>query len=94
MADMALFIQEKGVVYVPVPTPDGGVIWVYPDLIEDKNQWTTVLSKKYKGKAKASSCNVVCAFLKVDYDDPPLTDFEQETIVLVTQTEAPLVAKT
>jgi len=34
-------------------------MWVYPDIIEIQ-QWTTVTHKKSKGKAKASSSNVVC----------------------------------
>jgi len=48
--------QEKGL--VPIPTPQGEIIWVHPDLM-DGQQWTTVTNRKSKGKAKASSCNVV-----------------------------------
>ena len=72
--------QEKGL--VSVPTPRGEVMWVHPDLI-DGQQWTTVTSRKSKGKAKASSCNVVCASSReAKTDIPSLTDSEEETIVL------------
>ena len=75
--------QEKGL--VPVPTPQGEIMWVYPDLI-DGQQWTTVTSRKSKGKAKASSCNVVCASSReAETDIPPLTDSEEETIVLAAE---------
>ena len=60
--------QEKGL--VPIPTPQGGIMWVYPDLVEGQ-QWTTVTNRKSKGKAKASLCNVVCASSqKVETDVP------------------------
>jgi len=45
-------------------------MWVHPDLVEGQ-QWTTVTGKKSKDKAKASPCNVVCAFsLEVETDVP------------------------
>ena len=50
--------QEKGL--VPVPTPRGKIMWVHPNIV-DSQQWTTVTNRKSKGKAKASSCHVVCA---------------------------------
>ena len=72
--------QEKGL--VPVFTPHGEVMWVHPDLM-DGQQWTTVTSRKSKGKAKATSCNVVCASSReAETDVPSLTDSEEETIVL------------
>ena len=51
--------QEKGLVLVP--TPQGEIMSVHPDLVEDQ-QWTTVTNRKSRGNAKASPCNVVCAF--------------------------------
>ena len=64
--------QEKGL--VPIPTPQGEIMWVHLDLVESQ-QWTTVTYRKSKGKAKASSCNVVCAsFQKAETDVPSLTD--------------------
>jgi len=41
--------QEKGL--VPVPTPQGEIMWAHPDLVEGQ-QWTTVTSRKSRGKQK------------------------------------------
>ena len=55
---------------------------------------TTVTNRKSKSKAKASPCNVVCASSReAETDVPSLTDSE-ETIVLATELNAPLVAET
>ena len=79
--------QEKGL--VPVPTPEGGIMWVHPDLV-DEQQWTTVTNKKSKGKGKASSCHVICASsLEAETNVPSLTDSEGETIVLATEPNPP-----
>ena len=79
---------------VPVPTPQGETIWVYPDLMEGQ-QWTTVTSRKSRGKAKVLPCNVVCdSSREAVFDVPSLTDFEEETIVLAAELNAPLVAET
>ena len=84
--------QEKG--RVPVPTPQGKIMWVHPDLLEGQ-QWTTVTNRKSKGKAKASSCNVVCASSQeAETDVPSITDSEEETIVLAAELNKPLVAET
>ena len=75
--------QEKGL--VPVPTPQGEVMWVHPDLM-DGQQWTTVTRRRSKGKAKASSCNVVCASSQeAETDVPSLTDSKEKTIALATE---------
>ena len=75
--------QEKGP--VPVATPQGGIMWIHPDLVEDQ-QWTTITNKKSKGKAKASSCNVMCASPReAETDVPSLTDSEEETIILAVE---------
>ena len=72
--------QEKEL--IPIPTPQGEIMWVHPDLV-DGQQWTTVTNRKSKGKTKASSYNVVCAsFREVETDVPSLTDSEEETIAL------------
>ena len=60
--------QEKGL--VPVPTPREEIMWVHPDLVNSQ-QWTTVTNRKSKGKAKASSCNVVCASSREAETDIP-----------------------
>ena len=67
-------------------------MWVHPDLM-DSQQWTTVTSRRSKGKAKASSCNVVCTSSReAETDVPSLTDSEKETIVLAAESNQPLVA--
>ena len=48
--------KEKGL--IRIPTPRGEIMWVHPDIVESQ-QWTTVTNRKSKGKAKASSSNVV-----------------------------------
>jgi len=84
--------QEKGL--VSIPTPQGEIMWVHPNLVKSQ-QWTTVTNRKSKGKAKASPCNVVCAFSqKTEIDVPSLTDSEEETIILVAELDASLVAET
>ena len=60
--------QEKGL--VPIPIPQGEIMWVHPDLV-DGPQWTTVTNRNSKGKAKASSCNVVCASSREAETDVP-----------------------
>jgi len=58
-------------------------------------QWTTIINNKSKGKARASSCNVVCASSReAETDVPSLTNSEEETIVLAAELNEPLVAKT
>jgi len=72
--------QEKGL--IPIPTPQGEIMWVHPNLVEGQ-QWTVVTNRKSKGKVKASSCNVVCASSQeAETDVPSLTDSEEETINL------------
>jgi len=84
--------QEKGL--MPIPTPQGEIIWVHPDLMKSQ-QWTTVTYRKSKGKAKASPCNVVCASSrKAETDVPSLFDSEEETINLAAEPNAPFMAET
>ena len=65
-------------------------MWVHPDLVNEQ-QWTTVTNRKSKGKAKASSCNVVCASSReAETDVPSLTDSEEETIVLTAEPNQPM----
>ena len=84
--------QEKGL--IPILTPQGKVMWVHLDLV-DSQQWTTVTSRTSKGKAKASSCNVVCASSReAETAVPSLTDSEEETTVLAAEPNKPLVVET
>jgi len=79
---------------MPIPTPQGEIMWVHPDLVEGQ-QWTTVTNRKSKGKVKASPYNVVCASSReAETDVPSLTDSEEETIVLAVEPNAPLMAET
>lgn len=43
---------------VPVFAPNGGIIWVHPDLVEIDGQWTTTSRKKSKSKGKAKPCHM------------------------------------
>ena len=61
----------------------------------DGQQWTTVTNRKSKGKAKASSCNVVCASSQeAETDVLSLTDSEEEMIILAAELNKPLVTET
>ena len=70
-------------------------MWVLPDLVEGQ-QWTTVTNRKSRGKAKFSSCNVVCASSQEAETDilSLTTDSEEETIVLAAKLNKPLVTET
>jgi len=69
-------------------------MWVHLGLVESQ-QWTTVTNRKSKGKAKALSCNVVCASSwEAETDVPSLTDSEEKTIVLAAELNEPLVVET
>jgi len=84
--------KEKGL--VSVPALHGEIMWAHPDIIESQ-EWTTVTNRKSKGKAKASSCNMVCASLReVKMDVTSLTDSEEEKIILAVEHDAPPVAGT
>ena len=48
--------HEKGL--VSIPTPQGEIMWVHPDLVDDQ-QWTTITNRKSKGKTKASFLSLI-----------------------------------
>ena len=53
-------------------------MWVHPDLIKDQ-QWTVGNRKKAKGKAKASSCNMIgVSTVEEETNIASLTDSEEE----------------
>ena len=61
--------------------------------MEDQ-QWTTITNRKSRGKAKASSCNVVCASSQeVETDIALVTNSEEETIILAEEPNAPLMVE-
>ena len=78
--------KEKG--FVLVLTPRENIMSVYPDIIKNQ-QWTSVTNKMSKGKAKASSYNMVCAFSReAEIDVASITDSEKKEIVLATEQSA------
>ena len=75
--------EKKGM--VQYATPSSQSIWVHPDLLEDE-QWTSVTSKRSKGKGKA--CHAVSAALEDEgAETASLTDYDEEGATLATQTE-------
>ena len=64
-------------------------MWVHPNIMQSQ-QWTTVTSKKSKGKARASSSNVVSiSTRKTEEDVASLTISGDEESVFVADTGAP-----
>ena len=79
--------KEKGLVHVP--TPRGETMWVYPDIIESQ-QWMTITNRKFKGKAKAFSSNVVgISTRETEKDVASLTSSGDEKPLLLTQVHLP-----
>jgi len=69
-------------------------MWVHPDIIKSQ-QWTTVTSKKSKGKAKASSSNVVSIFTReMEEDVVSLTSLGDEESALIADMGAPPASST
>ena len=82
--------QEKDL--VPVPTPQGEIMWVHPDLV-DGQQWTIVTNRKSKGKRFVLQCR--CASSReAETDIPSLTNLEEETITLAAEINKPLATET
>jgi hypothetical protein len=75
--------EKKGM--VQYATPSGQSMWVHPDLLEDE-QWTSVTSKRSKGKGKA--CHIVSASLEDEgAETASLTDSDEDRVALTTQAE-------
>ena len=69
-------------------------MWVHPDIVESQ-QWTTVTSRKSKGKAKASSSNVVGISTRETEEDVAfLTSSGEEESTFTADTVAPPMSKT
>jgi hypothetical protein len=80
--------REKGL--VPISAPKGEIMWVHPDLIKDQ-QWTVGTGKKARGKAKASSCNMIgVSAIEDDAQIASSTDSGQENLALFPEPEIPL----
>ena len=65
-------------------------MWVHPDIVKSQ-QWTTVTRKKSRGKAKASSSNVVSISTRETEEDvASLTSpGDKESPLLLTLTHLP-----
>ena len=69
-------------------------MWVHPDIVESQ-QWTTVMSRKSRGKAKSSSSNVVSISTReIEADVASLTCSGDEEFTLVADTSTPPTPKT
>jgi len=67
---------------------------VHPDIVESQ-QWTTVTNRKFKGKAKVSSSNVMCiSTRKTEEDVASLTSSGEEKSAFAADTGAPPTSKT
>ena len=78
--------KEKGL--VPIPTPREETMWVHPDIVESQ-QWATVTNSQSKGKAKASSSNVVSiSTRKSEKDVASLTSSGEKESAFVVDTGA------
>ena len=84
--------KEKGL--IPVLTPQGKTMWVHPNIVESQ-QWATITSRKSRGKAKASSRNMVSISTReIEKDFAFLTSSGDEESALVANTNAPPTSKT
>jgi len=84
--------KEEGLVHVP--TPRGETMWVHPDIVQSQ-QWTIVTNMKSKGKAKASSNNVVSIPTRETEEDvASLTSLGEEESAFAADASAPPTLKT
>ena len=70
---------------MPHTAPNGEILWVHPDLIED-DQWTTSSTRKGKGK----SCNATSTIFEEDGNEAPtfpLSEEEQEVFATRSRNE-------
>ena len=69
-------------------------MWVHPDIVESQ-QWTTVTNRKFKGKAKASSSNMVSISTReTEKDVASLTSLGDEESTFAVDTYTPSTSKT
>src|SRR3954470_16798887 len=88
--------QQRQKELVPVNMTNGEVCWVHPDLVDDDQPWTLVVShrakaskatapsRKPKGKGVVRTCNVLSAFAMEEDEDcaAMLTDSDEEPAAL------------
>ena len=86
--------NQKEKCLISVPTSRGETMWVHLDIVKSQ-QWTTVTNRKSKGKAKASSSNVVSIFTReMEEDVASLTSLGDEESALVADIGTPPTSKT
>jgi len=69
-------------------------MWVHPDIVESQ-LWTTVTSRKFKGKANASSSNMVSISTReTEKDVASVTNSRDEESAPVADTGTPPASKT
>ena len=69
-------------------------MWVHPDIIESQ-QWTAITNRKSKGKAKASSSNVVnISTRETEEDVASLTSLGEEMSAFAADIGAPPTSMT
>jgi len=69
-------------------------MWVHPNIMQNQ-QWTTVTSGKFNGKARASSGIVVSIFTRETKKDvASLTSSGDEESAFIAETGAPPTSKT
>src|SRR4051812_21057579 len=83
--------QEKGLVRTTIP--EGGIMWIHPDLLDEVTPWTTVSRKESKGKTKHANV-IIASAIEPDSDVNSLTDSEEEGEVLAASVATPLAAAT
>ena len=84
--------REKGLILIP--TPQGETMWVHPDIVESQ-QWTTITSRKSKGKARVSSSNMVSISIReTEKDVTSFTSSGDEESAFVDDAGTPSTSKT
>jgi len=92
-SDQYLSSQPKGERPHSSAYSSGETMWVHPDIVESQ-QWTTITNRKYKGKAKASSSNVVSYTSETEKDVASLTSSGDEESAFVADAGTPPISKT
>ena len=83
--------QEKGLVRTTLP--EGGAMWIHPDLLDEVTPWTPVALKKSRSKTKQANV-IIASTIEPNSDVNSLTDSEEEEEVLAASVAKPLAAAT
>jgi len=86
--------NQKEKCLISVPTSRGETMWVHLDIVKSQ-QWTTVTNRKSKGKARASSSNVVSISTReTEKDVASLTSSRGEKYTFTADVDSPPTLKT